>query len=245
MTAVPSLRVERAILREHGGVLACIDEVGRGALAGPVSVGIVLVDLSTKSAPSGVRDSKLVPEPKREALAARVRRWALDFEVAHASNDEIDALGIIAALRVAGRRALDALAARDVVATHVLLDGKHDWLAPPRLSLFDDDDGWLAPPVTMRIKADMTCAAVAGASILAKVERDAIMRAHAVDYPAYGWDGNKGYAAIEHRVALRELGPTPLHRISWKLGLDAPVTDIETSDDLDDLGETATFDASS
>ena len=232
------------MLREHGGVLACIDEVGRGALAGPVTVGIVLVDLSTKSAPSGVRDSKLVPEPKRDALAVRVRRWALDHEVAHASNDEIDALGIIAALRLAGRRALDTLAGRGSVATHVLLDGKHDWLAPPRLTLFDDDDGWVAPPVTMRIKADMTCAAVAGASILAKVERDAIMRVHALDYPAYGWDGNKGYAAVEHRAALRELGPTPLHRVSWKLGLDVPLTDAlaDDPDDLDALDDAVALD---
>src|SRR5436305_3420097 len=102
-----------------------MDEVGRGALAGPVTVGVVVVDLESRTAPSGVRDSKLLAPAAREALVPRLRRWARAHAVGHAEPEEIDAYGIIAALRLAGRRALASLAA---VPTCVLLDGNHDWL---------------------------------------------------------------------------------------------------------------------
>lgn len=217
-TPDPTLRVERALLRAHGGLLAAIDEVGRGALAGPVSVGVVVISARTTTAPEGVRDSKLLAVQRRVELAPQIKQWCVASNVGHASNVEIDEIGIIAALRLAGRRALVALTVAGVQPSVVLLDGSHDWLTPPRPSLFDDfTDNWLPPPVVMKVKADMTCSAVAAASVLAKVERDAQMTLHAKDYPAYGWDGNKGYAAPEHLVALRAAGPTPLHRISWKL----------------------------
>ena len=217
-TAAPTLRVERALLRAHGGLLAAIDEVGRGALAGPVSVGVVVVSAHTTSAPDGVRDSKLLAVQRRVELAPLIVRWCVASHVGHATNSEIDEIGIIAALRLAGRRALVALADADILPSVVLLDGSHDWLTPPRPSLFDDfTDDWLPPPVVMKVKADMTCSAVAAASVLAKVERDAQMVQHSKDYPVYGWDGNKGYAAPGHLAALRDAGPTPLHRISWNL----------------------------
>lgn len=223
----PSLRVERELLREGRVLVAGMDEVGRGALAGPVSVGVCVVALDTRSAPVGVRDSKLLPAPRREALVGPVRRWAFAFGVGHASAQEIDDHGILPALRLAGCRALTATG---VTPDLVLLDGKHDWLTEraavqsefdlvlpgvsPRIPLPPQPP---TPPVRTRIKADMSCSSVAAASILAKVERDGMMRELATQHPAYGWEINKGYAAPEHRVALREHGPCPLHRRTWHL----------------------------
>lgn len=212
----PTLRVERALLRERGGPLAAIDEVGRGALAGPVCVGVVVVDAGCRAAPDGVRDSKLLGPGAREALVPRIRRWAVDTEVGHASSAEIDELGIIAALRLAGLRALDAIAARGTVAACVLLDGSHDWLTPPPATLFDDADR-VVPPVTTRVKADLSCAAVAAASVLAKVERDAVMLEAHDRHPQFGWAENKGYASPGHREALAAHGPCDLHRRTWSL----------------------------
>jgi ribonuclease HII len=232
----PSLREERRLLRAGHGLVAGMDEVGRGALAGPVTVGVVVVDLDVRSAPSGVRDSKLLTPGAREALVPRVRRWARAWAVGHAEPDEIDAHGIIAALRLAGRRALAQL---PVTPACVLLDGNHDWLtgrAPAPSGLLPDDDGLFPaaevqparvpapevpldvdPVVRTMIKADLRCAAVAAASVLAKVERDGIMVERARQFPGYGWEGNKGYSAPEHGEALRALGPCVQHRRSWSL----------------------------
>ena len=213
----PTLRLERSLLR--GGVthLACVDEVGRGALCGPVTIGMVVITEATRTAPQGVRDSKLLTPAARDALAPRVRRWATAYAVGHASAAEIDEHGIIAALRLAGHRALAGLG---VTPDLVLLDGNHDYLTPPeQLALFDSTPGLLptVPRVVTAIKADMTCAGVAAASILAKTERDAIMVGLASDHPGYGWEENKGYSAPEHVRALGRLGPSPVHRQSWSL----------------------------
>ncbi len=213
----PSLRLERSLLR--GGVthLACIDEVGRGALSGPCTVGVVVVTLGTRTAPQGVRDSKLLTPDARERLAPKVRRWAAAHHVGHASPAEIDEFGIIAALRLAGHRAIAGLS---VVPDLVLLDGNHDYLSHPvEMSLFGQTPGLLdvLPPVTTAVKADLRCAAVAAASILAKTSRDALMVELAREHPGYGWHENKGYASPEHIEALRVLGPTPVHRRSWSL----------------------------
>ncbi len=222
MSRAPSLRVERELLRSTGARwLASIDEVGRGALGGPVTVGVVLVDLQTPSAPAGVRDSKLLTPAARVRLAPLLRRWASAWAVAHASAEEIDAVGILRALRLAGERAFAALPVRP---DHVLLDGSYDWLTRPAPTLFDVDgtlsepDIWVEPPpVTVRVKADMTCSSVAAASVLAKTTRDAIMVEMAAGHPAYGWELNKGYASPEHLEALRTLGPCEQHRRSWAI----------------------------
>jgi len=253
---VPTLRHERRLLREGHLLVAGMDEVGRGALAGPVTVGVVVVDASVRTAPSGVRDSKLLTPAAREALVPRVRRWAVSWAVGHAEPDEIDRHGIIAALRLAGRRALATLPA---VPGCVLLDGSHDWLSPPRPRpvpvrgpaadlpgdvLFDlpspsgADPAGQPPPgreltpvraaapavplaaephVVTMVKADLRCAAVAAASVLAKVERDAMMVARSGRYPGYRWDDNKGYSAPDHLAALRADGPCDQHRRSWNL----------------------------
>lgn len=224
----PHLRVEKELFRT-GPVtrLAGMDEVGRGALAGPVTIGVVVVTASVGRVPAGLRDSKLLTPAARDALVAPVRRWATDFAVGHASPEEIDAHGIMAALRLAGERALARLS-EPVDA--VLLDGNYNYLTPrppepdpdvPQqdVGLFDAPAAAapLCPPVHVRIKADMTCAAVAAASILAKTERDRMLVELAQRYPAYGLDVNKGYCTPEHSAALRRWGPSAVHRRSWRL----------------------------
>jgi len=213
----PSLRMERSLLRDGVTFLACADEVGRGALSGPATVGMVVITAETKTAPKGVRDSKLLTPEARTRLAPKVRRWALSHSVGHASPDEIDEFGIIAALRLAGHRALAGLA---VTPDLILLDGNHDYLSPPdQVALFGTPVGLAdrVPPVITAIKADMRCAAVAAASILAKTSRDALMVELAKTHPGYGWQENKGYASPEHIEALRALGPCAAHRRSWSL----------------------------
>lgn len=215
----PSLRVERTLQREGYPVLVGMDEVGRGALAGPVSVGVVAIDETCRSAPQGVKDSKLLSAQARERLVPRIERWSLAHGVGHAWPEEIDAVGIMAALRLAGERALARL--QGVTPDLVLLDGNHDWLTDPgRVGLLGlVADAPVTPPVRTMIKADLRCSSVAAASVLAKVARDTLMvQAGAQEAHApFGWQQNKGYAATDHLDALRRLGPCPWHRRSWRL----------------------------
>jgi ribonuclease HII len=201
-----TLRLERTLLRDlpPGSLLAAVDEVGRGALAGPVAVGVVVIDSSTCTAPRGVRDSKECDPATRERLAPRIRGWALRCAVGMASAREVDDIGIIGALALAAVRAVNAAGVQPHV---VLLDGKHDWMS--RVAP--------AAQVVTRIQADGSCASVAAASIVAKVARDRLMVALDERHPGYGWAANKGYAAPDHIEALERLGPSPLHRVSWRL----------------------------
>lgn len=239
MSQAPSLRRERQLLREISAdktagdtaLIAGIDEVGRGALAGPVTVGVVVVSMATKSAPVGLRDSKLLTPRRREELVPALQKWGVARGVGHASNREIDALGISAALALAALRALEQFSAAPDL---ILLDGHHDWLSPPQdlfAELRSDGDPLdvLArkreqvlphrPPVHTVKGGDMSCASIAAASVLAKVERDAIMMELAADpaHADYGWDSNKGYGAARHLAALREQGACDHHRQSWDL----------------------------
>ncbi|WP_062465599.1 ribonuclease HII [Demequina maris] len=209
-----SLIHEAALWDAGFDAVAGIDEVGRGALAGPVSVGVAVVT-RCEAWPDGLTDSKLLSAARREALVEPLGSFGVGRAVGHATAAEIDEVGIVAALRVAARRALDAI---PVAVDAVLLDGTHDWLTPPPADLFSDHaDEWDAPPVTMIVKGDRACASIAAASVLAKVERDALMAVAHEEHPEYGWDSNKGYGAASHLEALREHGPSPLHRVSWKL----------------------------
>jgi ribonuclease HII len=220
----PSLRFEKELIRSGTVRLAAMDEVGRGALAGPVTVGAVVVTERIGRVPAGLRDSKLLTPAAREALVKPVRRWVGEWAVGHASPAEIDTIGIIAALRTAGRRALAQLSGP---VDAVLLDGNHNYLSTPAIdqpTLFDEfaDLAELValppePPVHVRIKADLTCAAVAGASVLAKTTRDRLLTELASTYPQYGFDENKGYGTPEHVAALRAFGPSVVHRQSWRL----------------------------
>ncbi len=124
----PSLRREKSLLREDGRFLAGCDEVGRGALAGPVSVGMVVVDAAAGRVPPGLADSKLLSASRREELVPVIHRWCRASAVGHASPQEVDDWGLTQALRLAGLRALGAL---DIAPDIVLLDGSFDWLTPP------------------------------------------------------------------------------------------------------------------
>jgi ribonuclease HII len=190
--------VERSIRATTGArVIAGIDEVGRGAWAGPVTVCAAITGL--RRPPEGLTDSKLLTPPRRTALAAELSGWVTAHALGHASPQEIDELGMTAALRLAAARALAALPHRPDA---VILDGKHDYLGPP----------WRVRTV---IKGDLTSVAVAAASVLAKVRRDAMLAELAPDHPEFGFDSNAGYPSPVHKTALAEWGPTPHHRLSW------------------------------
>ena len=220
----PTLRQERSLLTGGARLVAGMDEVGRGALAGPVSVGVVVVDAATRTAPQGLTDSKLLTPAARVAMVPQLQRWGVAWAVGHAGPAEIDAHGIVAALRLAGRRALAQVRRTCGDVDVVLLDGSHDWLSRGDVDLFEatDLDPALSPDVPepavrTLVKADLQCSSVAAASVLAKVERDGLLVRLARQYPAFAWDQNKGYSAPAHLEALRSHGPTPQHRRSWNL----------------------------
>jgi ribonuclease HII len=180
-------------------VVVGIDEVGRGAWAGPVTVGAVV------PAPEhlrGIRDSKALNRPERERAAAAVRDWAVAIGIGHASALECDELGMTAALRVAANRALAQLAAQGYEPDRVILDGNHDYLR-------------LGERCTTVVKGDASVLAVAAASCVAKVTRDALMVEDAENYPPYDFESNVGYPAPVHKHALRGYGPSAIHRRSW------------------------------
>jgi ribonuclease HII len=220
MSVAPTLDYEKRFLPRGARFLAGVDEVGRGALAGPVSVGITVVDLQHMELLADVRDSKLLKAADRERLDPLVRAWSVASAVGHASAREIDDLGIMGALRAAGNRAWFEILGAGITPDVVLLDGSHNWLSPAvQPSLFDEvvtDPGCDAPVHTL-VKADMQCLSVAAASVLAKVERDQHMQQLHLQYPDFGWDVNKGYGTALHREAIRTRGPSPYHRVSWNL----------------------------
>lgn len=218
--APTTLEHERALAASGGHrYIGAVDEVGRGSLAGPVSVGMVVIDMQLVTEFPELRDSKLLDAAVREGFIERIRAWTAGYGVGHASPAEIDALGITAALRLAGTRAA-ALCA--VAPQAALVDGSYDWLSAKQPDLFDllepeTPGAGLQIPVRTLIKGDMICQAIAAASILAKVERDGIMVRAAQEHPHYGWEINKGYATASHRQAIAERGPSSLHRMSWRL----------------------------
>ncbi|MFN3708389.1 ribonuclease HII [Microcella sp.] len=203
-----TLEAERALFAAGAPVVIGVDEVGRGALAGVVAVGACAILPTCGEHPAGLRDSKLLSPTKRASLVPLAHEWALAIAVGEAEPSEVDEVGIVAALGLAGRRALIALHAAgvDVAAAEVLVDGVHDWLSPALMS---------PPSIRTRAKADRDCASVAAASVIAKEHRDALMRADHARHPVYGWDGNKGYGSAAHLAAIAEHGPSPRHRHSW------------------------------
>lgn len=210
---------ERILLHDGHRLVGGCDEVGRGALAGPVTVGITVIDLEATPPPRGLRDSKLLSPRARVDLVEPIRNWARGWAVASASPAEIDAHGLTVALRTAAHRALAELARAGWAPTAVILDGRHDWLSPPRQPTLGapEIEGVVIPEVTTEIGADRRCATVAAASVLAKVDRDGVMERLDVDHPDFGWSQNKGYGAPAHLDALARQGPSPQHRRSWRL----------------------------
>lgn len=235
--AAADLTVESELFERGLGLIAGMDEVGRGPIAGPVSVGVAVIDAETRLTIEGLIDSKALTEKKRVAMAPLIQQWCTSA-VGHASPAEIDALGITMALRLAGQRALAHVAACGMYPDAVLLDGKHDWLTPAQSDLFADLDpaatlyralaaeAWAVAgvpferwsgTVQMEIKGDYRCASIAAASVVAKVERDELMKELDTVYPHFGWAKNKGYGSASHRAAITDEGPSIHHRLSWAL----------------------------
>ncbi len=186
------------LLRSHGWLLvAGVDEVGRGCLAGPVVAAAVVVD--GDHALPGVDDSKMLSAADRETLAHQIRKTAISWSVGRASATEIDRLNILQATRLAMTRALDSLSVRLDCAV----------IDAVRLSESDY-------PVLSLVRGDLVSYSVACASIVAKVERDHLMADLDRVYPHYGFVRHKGYAAAEHRQALSDFGPSPEHRLTFR-----------------------------
>jgi ribonuclease HII len=184
-------------LRARGfHAVAGVDEVGRGCLFGPVVAGAVI--LSPDRPVRGLNDSKLLEAERREVLAGRIRERAVAWAVAAVDSATIDAINIYQASRLAMRKAVAQL---NPSPDFLLIDAVPIDLPLPQRSL---------------IKGDMRCHAIAAASIVAKVYRDALMRVWDEVFPAYGLAAHKGYSTPEHCEALRQFGPTPLHRLSFE-----------------------------
>lgn len=203
MTQNPDLSHEKH-LWTHFKRIAGLDEAGRGALAGPVAVGTVILpddEPLLLQALAGVRDSKQMTPPGRERLAPRIREVALAWGVAFASAEEIDSLGIVRATRTAAMRALRGLS---ISPQYLLTDFR---LELPQLEL----------PQTSLVKGDARCLSIACASVLAKTARDGLMRELDSQYPGYGLGKHKGYGTQAHRSALKRLGYSSIHRKTFLL----------------------------
>jgi ribonuclease HII len=209
--------IERELRRTAGPLIAGIDEVGRGPLAGPVVACAVIMPPEIRAIP-GVDDSKVLRADQRQRLAVKIRERALAFGIGAASVREIDRVNIYHATVIAMRRALARLG---LTPNHILIDGKAiRTLGVEHTAIVDGDD---------------KCYTIACASILAKVTRDRVMRALAPRYPNYLWERNVGYSTLAHLESLAAHGATPHHRRSFmpvgQLSLDfRPAVDDEFPD---------------
>lgn len=183
-------------VQEHNGIVAGVDEAGRGPLAGPVVAAAAILDV--KKIPKGINDSKQLSHAKREALYAQIIENT-QYAVGIASVAEIDELNILGATKLAMRRAVAGLPLAIDVA---LVDGNQ----PPGLS---------CKTITI-VEGDAKCLAIASASIIAKVTRDRIMKELAREHPGYGWETNMGYGTRAHYAGLQQYGITPHHRTSFE-----------------------------
>jgi len=194
----PTRKIEQELWAAGYEQIVGIDEVGRGAWAGPLMVGAAILPPDRRVL--GVRDSKLLTERDRERLFDRIASWCTAWSVGAVSQEECDTLGMTAAQKLACKRAIDGLGvAPDVAVT----DGKWNFVSP------------CVPKVEMRVKADRYCLSVAAASVLAKVVRDREMRNLSDSYPQWSFDTNKGYPCPLHKTALQGYGPSAIHRRTW------------------------------
>jgi ribonuclease HII len=194
---VSPLYFEQLLSRQGYRRIAGIDEAGRGPLAGPVVAAAVVLP-PVFNLP-GLNDSKKISAKLREKLFPRIREQALDYGIGLAHADEIDRLNILQATLLAMRRAIARLQAP---ADYLLVDG----ISPVPLPL---------PQKTLK-KGDSRSLSIAAASVLAKVVRDHLMVTYDGRFPGYGFAGHKGYGSVAHREAIARLGPTPLHRKSFR-----------------------------
>jgi ribonuclease HII len=204
-----SLRFERSLWEQGYTCIAGLDEVGRGALAGPVVAGAVCLpagrdDLSTVL--EGVRDSKQLTARARENLIERIQAAASGWGVGEASSEEIDTIGIVPATCLAMERALEAMlnAFPNLQPDYLLLDSIK-WRGRKPISL----------PHQALVKGDSLSLTIAAASVLAKVHRDTLMIAYDQQYPGYEFAVHKGYGVARHHALLREHGASPIHRMTF------------------------------
>lgn len=199
--AAPDLSFEIQLWEKGISLVAGIDEAGRGALAGPVAAAALVLppDPVLCRELTGVRDSKQMTARARSCWAERLKESALAWGVGFASHLEIDEMGIVPATRLAACRALERLG---INPQHLLVDFLE--LSAARI------------PFTSLVKGDARSLSIAGASILAKTSRDALCKELERLYPGYGFEVHKGYATTRHLQALQRLGPSPVHRLSFK-----------------------------
>jgi ribonuclease HII len=200
---MPHWKHEIAAGLKNGIVVCGVDEVGRGPLAGPVlACAVCLPETLPKKVQKRIKDSKQVDREEREELSA-ILRETVSFAVGRAEVEEIDRINILKASHLAMLRAFEGLSTR--------------MAAPPGHALVDGDRAPDLPcPITCIIGGDAISVSIAAASIIAKVERDKIMRELAEAHPLYGWESNAGYSTKAHLSALRTHGPTPHHRRSFR-----------------------------
>jgi ribonuclease HII len=246
--ARPTLAEERKLWKAGHLTVAGLDEVGRGAWAGPVSVGVAVVrtGITTRNMSPWLRDSKQLSEDRREEIFDEIGAWCAEWAVGHVEAHECDRWGMTAALRVASLRALSTLKSSPDA---LLVDGPHDLLAPPASKPVQPSLGQpfdtaetgqtihravteaelprvdLPRQITPVVKGDARCASIAAASIMAKVVRDRLMRSNAIHFPAFSFEHNKGYPSPVHQTALRGYGLSSIHRRSWAFVGDLPWRD--------------------
>ena len=184
------------MIHEFSSLVAGVDEVGRGPLAGPVVTAAVILD--PKRPIEGLMDSKKLSESRREILAKQIKEYALAWAIGRAEVEEIDEINILQATMLAMQRAIAAL---DPQPGHALVDGNRCPALPCTAEAI--------------IKGDGTVPAISAASIIAKVTRDNELVALDAEYPGYGLAGHKGYPTKAHVAALNKLGVTPIHRRSF------------------------------
>ena len=177
-----------------------IDEAGRGPLAGPVVA--VAVNWNKDTIIEGVTDSKKISEKKRLILFEKIKQEALDIGIGIVYEDKIDEINILQVSFLAMRQSVDQLFIRP---EHILIDGNRFVTSETM------------PPHTCVIKGDGKYSSIAAASILAKTHRDEYMKRVAMDFPGYGWEKNAGYPTVKHKEAVKSMGATNLHRLSFKL----------------------------
>ena len=214
----PGLSVERELWTDSTTVVVGVDEVGRGAWAGPISVGAAVVPKQRRI--YKVRDSKMLTEDERELMFDRIADWVDAWAVGHATHVECDELGMSEAQKLAAKRAIERLG---VEPDHVLVDGNWDFVGGGN---------------TRRIvRGDATSLSISAASILAKVTRDRMMRQLAPAYPGYNFEANKGYPGPRHKAALAHMGPTTIHRRSWVFMEHLPWTGVKRYERPDPQGK--------
>lgn len=237
---VPSFKYEQDLLSEGCDWVIGLDEVGRGSLAGPVMVGAAVIGIKQVKEnymPEGLADSKLLSEKRREELYEPLQKWCTTWAVGSCTNTEIDEWGISYALGVAALKAISKVEedikklsfsvnantrantrANSNFRIAAILDGPCDYIDKVANTF---DAPYVPEPVKVHtlVKADRQCASVAAAAVLAKVTRDNLMVSLAKNpqYEAYDWASNKGYGSLAHRNAIKKVGPSDLHRLSWHL----------------------------